>query len=300
MAKRTRFTIIVALVSAIIIPAIALAELAPACGGPNEKMCTLCDLFSYAKTTTNYIVLTIAPLIAVLAFSIGGFKILMSGANPGLRQEGMKAIRNGVIGLLIVFSAWIIISEFLLFFVGSKGSMPWNEIECIPQVEKKEEKVIAPPVTGPAYDEYGVERAKLLAAGIGVKKNYCSDFDKPLDSNASCCTTVAQLPNSAINGLITLKNECSTIIGTTCTLFVAGGTEKTCHTSHGPGNPVVDVAVDGSFNFYMFQKAGNENNFTLIKKPNLCARAYTISGISTAWLEYDNSCTKPDHWHLVF
>lgn len=106
----------------------------------NEKdPCSLCHVFVLGQNIVDFLTKAIAPALAVLAFAWAGFKILTSGGSPGQRQEGMKIIRNTVIGLLIVFGAWIIINELLLFFASTLYEpsatpllqMPWNEITCL-------------------------------------------------------------------------------------------------------------------------------------------------------------------------
>lgn len=147
MGKKTKFLILGILALMVVTPLFASAQLIP-CGGKNQDPCTLCHLFDLAQKIVDTLTKIIAPAIAVLAFSIGGFKILMSGPNPGYRAEGIKAIRNGIIGLLIVFGAWIIVNELLLFVVGNTGTgiaqvtslNPWTKISCIPAVKVTEEK----------------------------------------------------------------------------------------------------------------------------------------------------------------
>lgn len=138
-----RKKILILSIALAVIPIITLAwnigDPLVSCGTTvNPKACTLCDLFTLAKNITDFLTMTIAPALAVLAFALAGFKILISGGSPGARQEGMKIIRNTIIGLLIVFGAWIIINELLLFFVGGVGGtakikgmqMPWSQITC--------------------------------------------------------------------------------------------------------------------------------------------------------------------------
>lgn len=128
----------------IAIPLIALAAGLVPCGrtgsdatASEKEPCSLCHLFVLGETIATELTTTIAPMLAVLAFAIAGFKILTSGGSPGARQEGIKIIRNTIIGLLIVFGAWIIIDVLLsslagTFFKTSGGTMPWNTIECVP------------------------------------------------------------------------------------------------------------------------------------------------------------------------
>ncbi|MBI3685500.1 hypothetical protein HY250_03795 [Candidatus Azambacteria bacterium] len=96
-----------------------------------EEPCTLCHIFVLAQNILHFLMWTAAPVLAALAFAVGGFKILISGANPGLRQDGFKIIKNTLWGLLIVFGAWIIVNELLQFFANSTFSSPWDDITCV-------------------------------------------------------------------------------------------------------------------------------------------------------------------------
>lgn len=308
MNKNKRFLLVAVLALAVIVPLFAFAQLIP-CGNPGQDPCTLCHLFDLAQTIISTLTLVIAPLIAVLAFSWGGFKILMSGPNPGYRQEGIKAIRNGVIGLLIVFGAWMLVSEFLLFFVGSENitkpsktsaALPWNQITCTAGYPKPEPTTTSGTTKegNPLAGEKEI-RDQLSAAGIGAKTNYCVDFNTP-PKGQQCCTTVAQLPTNAINRLIALKNAC---VSSGCTVYVTGGTEEVCHTSHGPGNAIVDLKLDNPLNAFIYAHAGGESNFSQTS----IGRRYTITGQPFAGsylLEYEDPKKvlnpKPTHWHVQY
>jgi hypothetical protein len=92
------------------------------------------------------------------------------------------------------------------------------------------------PQTGTVTEEDG--RAQLAAAGILVNKSAC----RP--QQTSNCTNIAGLPQTTIDRLIAIKQQCDKVIGN-CTMVVTGGTEPG-HSSHGPGKPIVDLRLDGS------------------------------------------------------
>ena len=81
-------------------------------------------------------------------------------------------------------------------------------------------------------------RTRLSDAGIYVRSSgNCTDQD------TSNCTSLANLPQSAITGLIETQKACSNYnanSGAGC-ITVTGGTE-TGHKSHGPNIPIVDIA----------------------------------------------------------
>lgn len=177
------------------IPFIALAwdignPLVPCGTDANKVSCNLCHLFVLGQNIVDFLTKVIAPSIAVLAFALAGFKILISGGSPGKRQEGMNIIKNTIIGLLIVFGAWIIINELLLFFADTKITgtagisglkMPWDTIECIaPLVAVPTAVTIVP-----------------IPAGITVKSEACSGT-APCSVNTALATKLTTL-NSALS-----------------------------------------------------------------------------------------------------
>ena len=108
------------------------------CGGPGDKYktCELCHLYLLTQEIIDFLMWNIAPALGILVIAWGGFNILIAGGEPAKKQAGYKAITTAIVGLLIVFGAWIIINEFLLFFVGQETgtanifSNPWTDVQC--------------------------------------------------------------------------------------------------------------------------------------------------------------------------
>jgi len=140
--KKNKLIIILALSVFVILPAFALADGLVPCGGHGEPACSLCYLYVLAQKVMNFLAYTIAPTVAILVVAYGGFMILTAGSNPSNKQAGYKAIKAAIIGILIVFGAWIIVNEFLLFLAkdttnttaqveGASGiKAPWTKVQC--------------------------------------------------------------------------------------------------------------------------------------------------------------------------
>lgn len=151
-----------------VIPIIALAwdigDPLVHCGRSGIAPCSLCDIFTLGQNIVDFLTKAIAPALAVLAFAMAGFKILTSGGSPGARQEGIKIIRDTIIGLLIVFGAWIIINELLVFFAGTLyktgGTMPWDKITCIAPL------VTAPTVAPTKFNNKSSTELSVLVACV--------------------------------------------------------------------------------------------------------------------------------------
>jgi len=116
-------------------------------GGVNEKdPCSLCHLYILTQKILDFMMWTIAPIVAVLAVGWAGFNIMISGEQPGLRAKGFGIIKTTIIGLAIMFAGWVLINEALLFFTNSTGKTtsgttasqikfinnPWNQVTCLP------------------------------------------------------------------------------------------------------------------------------------------------------------------------
>lgn len=145
MNNLAKIILILLLLVAIAAPLASLAGLVP-CGLRSDvpgtsydesAPCNLCHLYILIKNILDFIVWTVVPVVAVLAISIAGFKILISGDNPGSRADGYKIIETTITGLVIMFAAWVVMSEVLFFFTGSYLNQqptflksPWDQVRC--------------------------------------------------------------------------------------------------------------------------------------------------------------------------
>lgn len=94
---------------------ISFAENAPLvpCGNPDQEPCTFNDFFILIQ---NVIDLLIGPLlisIATLWFGFAGYKMIFSQGDPSKFNEGKNMLLYGVIGVIIIYTAPILIKEFL-------------------------------------------------------------------------------------------------------------------------------------------------------------------------------------------
>ncbi len=89
------------------------------CGpGTSKNDCEFCDLFVLFDNIVDFLLICIVPPVAVLMIAIGGFMYFFAFLNPG--SEGQPALLSKarslfstvIWGLLIIFSAWIIVSAF--------------------------------------------------------------------------------------------------------------------------------------------------------------------------------------------
>ena len=106
---------------------IALAQnLLPACEGAS---CTLCDLLQLAANII-YWMLNISVVLAGLFFAWGAILILTARDSEEQVSEGKKVMTTAVTGILIAFTAWLILGTLIQVITGSPSKLPWNQIQC--------------------------------------------------------------------------------------------------------------------------------------------------------------------------
>ena len=70
--------------------------------------CTFCHLFVIANDISEFIVIKLTPAVAVLMFMIGGIMYYFAGGDPGKVAMGKSIITKTVLGIIIIFGAWLI------------------------------------------------------------------------------------------------------------------------------------------------------------------------------------------------
>ena len=115
------------------------------CGGLGESACTPCDIFLLVQNILNFLWWYLTVPLATLMLIYGGFLMIVPGfggeKSATALTKGKKVITNALIGIVIIFFAWLAIDTILKVLVdpGQLGSGkaveigkvgPWNEIKC--------------------------------------------------------------------------------------------------------------------------------------------------------------------------
>jgi Na+/melibiose symporter-like transporter len=103
------------------------AAIVPASCASGEP-CTFCELYSLAVGIINFLIKLATPL-AVLFIAWGGIQIL-TASGPGSVTKGWDAIKNALIGIALVFGAWLIVNTFITFLISGNFNLPWKEFNC--------------------------------------------------------------------------------------------------------------------------------------------------------------------------
>jgi hypothetical protein len=103
------------------------------CGGEGEDPCTLCDFFLMLDRAIDFLIAPpggIVFIVAALILVIGGVMFVVSTGEPEKIATAKKTMTNAVLGLIIIFAAWLFINLFYTV-IGYKTEWgPWNEIKC--------------------------------------------------------------------------------------------------------------------------------------------------------------------------
>lgn len=133
------------------LPVLAQEGLVP-CGNAGGSFCDVCDVFVLLQTVLNKLWNPFAIVIAAAMLIYGGFLMLLPSFGSGssaMHTRGVKVLTNTLIGLAIVFFAWVATDTVIKVVAGGMNNIfgkepgrlfpssqvqasfgPWNVIQC--------------------------------------------------------------------------------------------------------------------------------------------------------------------------
>ncbi len=88
-----------------------------------------CDVVVVINNLKNLALLYLAPT-AILFLVISGVTYILAASNPDLLKKAQQGMSASIIGLIIVLSAWVIISAIFLATGYGSAASPWWNVEC--------------------------------------------------------------------------------------------------------------------------------------------------------------------------
>lgn len=142
--KITNFLLLIFVFSFLIFPLIASAvdylplvpcglKTQPTDGDPNwnyTHACNRCDTFRLIDNVIHLVIEGIVPPVAAVLFIVGGLMIVLAGANPKWIETGKNIFWNTFIGLVVIFSSWIIVNTFIQSFGPDQARDNWFRFTC--------------------------------------------------------------------------------------------------------------------------------------------------------------------------
>lgn len=133
MSRKIIFLFSIIFCGILLFPLASLAAGLVPCGGDGELPCQLCHFFVIFDRIVDFIMFTLVPVVAVLMLVIGGVMFFLATGNPGALSQAKSVITATILGLIIVYAAWIIVNTFLVI-VGVADwtglATGWFSIDC--------------------------------------------------------------------------------------------------------------------------------------------------------------------------
>lgn len=97
------------------------------CGGGGQPDCDLCHLWELGSNIINFISFNLALPIAALLFVGAGVMLLISGGNEQRVGLAKSIFTSTVIGLVIIFTSWLLVDTLFKTLAIGKFSGAWNQ-----------------------------------------------------------------------------------------------------------------------------------------------------------------------------
>lgn len=118
------------------LPLITLAQGIVPCGGTAQPECEFCHIFVLIQNIIDFVLIYLVLPIATLLLVIGGVMFLLYGENPQQAEQAKSLLTAVIIGLVIIFSAWLVVGLFFTaiglsdFAITGIGLGDWFTIDC--------------------------------------------------------------------------------------------------------------------------------------------------------------------------
>lgn len=118
--KRLFFASILFFLFLSFVPAFA-AEPLVKCGNDGQNPCTFSDLMAMINDVISYVMFQIVPPIAVITIVIAAINLMTSSGDPSKLEQAKKTLIWIVLGLVVVYGAWAIVTGFITALGGGGG-----------------------------------------------------------------------------------------------------------------------------------------------------------------------------------
>lgn len=248
-------------------------------GGSCDQNATQTRMPDYIKGLVR-LVIGISTVFAVLMIVIGGFQYMTSDALQG-KQDGKNRIKNSFLGLLLIGASFIILNTINpnLLEINLNIESVQTASQTVGTGELSGQDISGRPMTEQEIADSNRVKQLLQDEGIFTYAGPCEQ------GQTTGCVNLNGLPQSAIDGLITLNNACSG-----CSITITGGTEAG-HKTHGVGKANVDLrSTDLALNTYIINNGGTPQEISGLGLKYIVK----IGGRDVTFLRESN------HWHVSF
>ncbi len=83
------------------------------CGTSETPDCAFCHIFTLINNILMFVLTCMVPIVGAAMLVWGGFIFLSAGPSPGKVEQAKGIITAVVIGIVIIFVAWVFLNSFL-------------------------------------------------------------------------------------------------------------------------------------------------------------------------------------------
>jgi len=236
-----------------------------ACPNDSSKMCVnwigqyIAGIYRYA--------VGVIGILAVVVMMVGGIMWIIAGGNTSRVSEAKAWLEASITGLVLTLCSYLILVQINPALVNLKAL-------GVGQPTAK------PPTTEANY----LQADKLVRDRLTANPNITINKSACQNQGQTDCTSLAYLPENAIQGIINIQQGCS------CKIVITGGTEPG-HQTHGPNQPIVDIRYDSLLEIYLAPQFNLPNYFipTNITYEN-----------NNMWLLKERNPDTSVHYHINF
>ncbi len=91
----------------------------------NWEGCRFIHIFALINNILVYVITCLAPIIVGIMVILGGGYVMIAGVDPAKMKKGTDMITAAIVGLIIIFVAWVLLNTFLT----SMGVAEWTGLE---------------------------------------------------------------------------------------------------------------------------------------------------------------------------
>lgn len=316
---RTALGFLMILVFVFSINEVRAAGLIP-CGGSGESACTLCHLIIGINSMMNYFY-KVVFFFGIAAFAVAGVMYTVSSGQSSMMEWAKGAMKNAVIGIVIVFSAWLIVN-YSLQLLGAKTDLgisnvkSWDQFECKGAVGTS---------GAPGSTSYSGTTAKTGGTGAACASpdtmksslNSGSPVCSGSCSLTSCMGKVMSKYGSIINGTSYVSGDskkAKIIAAIICR--ESDGDEKTPNSSAGACglmqlmpdelksgddcmNPTTNIVRGAEVYGKKLQQVGGKSFDGQITQEQMASAAYNCCKDGTNPNDQSQSCQQSDGWKSI-
>lgn len=81
--------------------------------GTEDTMCKFSDIYVLAKNIMNFLLFNVAVPLSAGLFTWAGILYVYSAWDPGRRNKAKAILKSTVIGLIIAFAGWLIVTTII-------------------------------------------------------------------------------------------------------------------------------------------------------------------------------------------